>query len=83
MNINPLKKLWTHLLIVFDGNYNYTIEGFEKTQKKFELPGNLTRAGSVDQAQGDHLQPFCKPEPFDQGNRAMYSTRVPSKSFQR
>ena len=42
MNINPLKKLWTHLLIVFDGNYNYTIEGFEKTQKKFELPGNLT-----------------------------------------
>jgi hypothetical protein len=42
MSINPLKKLWTHLLIVFDGNYNYTIEGFERTQKKFELPGNLT-----------------------------------------
>ena len=41
MNINPLRKLWTHLLIAFDGNY--TIEGFEKTQKKFELPGNLTQ----------------------------------------
>jgi hypothetical protein len=41
MSINPLKKIWTHLLIAFDANY--TIEGFEKTQKKFELPGNLAQ----------------------------------------
>ena len=41
MSINPLKRLWTHLLIAFD--VNYTVEGFEKTQKKFELPGNLAQ----------------------------------------
>jgi hypothetical protein len=41
MSINPLKKFWTYLLIAFDDNY--TIEGFEKTQKKFELPANLAQ----------------------------------------
>jgi hypothetical protein len=36
-----LKNFWTHLLIVFD--HNYTVEGFEKTQKKFELPQNFSQ----------------------------------------
>ena len=34
-----LRKTWTHLLITFYDNY--TIEGFEKTNKKFELPADL------------------------------------------
>ena len=34
-----LRKTWTHLLITFYDNY--TIEGFEKTNKKFELPDDL------------------------------------------
>jgi len=34
-----VKGLWTHLLIAFSDNY--TVEGFEKTNKKFELPANL------------------------------------------
>ena len=34
-----LRKTWTHLLITFYDNY--TVEGFEKTNKKFELPADL------------------------------------------
>ena len=34
-----LRRTWTHLLIAFYDNY--TVEGFEKTNKKFELPANL------------------------------------------
>ena len=34
-----LKKVWTHLLIAFSDNF--TAEGFERTQKKFQLPENL------------------------------------------
>ena len=34
-----LRKAWTHLLITFYDNY--TVEGFEKTNKKFELPADL------------------------------------------
>ena len=34
-----LRGIWTHLQIAF--NDNYTVDGFEKTNKKFELPGNL------------------------------------------
>ena len=34
-----LRRTWTHLLITFYDNY--TIEGFEKTNKKFELPADL------------------------------------------
>ena len=36
-----LRKTWTHLLITF--NDNYTVEGFEKTNKKFELPADLVK----------------------------------------
>jgi hypothetical protein len=34
-----LRSTWTHLLITFYDNY--TVEGFEKTNKKFELPADL------------------------------------------
>lgn len=34
-----LRSVWTHLRIAFYDNY--TVEGFEKTNKKFELPANL------------------------------------------
>jgi hypothetical protein len=34
-----LRRFWTHLLITFCESY--TAEGFEKTNKKFELPVNL------------------------------------------
>ncbi len=34
-----LRRTWTHLLITFYDNY--TVEGFEKTNKKFELPADL------------------------------------------
>jgi hypothetical protein len=33
------RKLWTHLLITLDDSY--TVDGFEKTQKKFKLPEGL------------------------------------------
>ena len=36
-----LRRTWTHLLITFYDNY--TIEGFEKTNKKFELPSDLVQ----------------------------------------
>jgi hypothetical protein len=39
-----LKGMWTHLQIAF--NDNYTVDGFEKTNKKFELPGNLVELDS-------------------------------------
>ena len=34
-----INKIWNDLLIAFDANY--TVEGFERTQKQFELPENL------------------------------------------
>ena len=40
-----LKGIWTHLLIAFSDNY--TVEGFEKTNKKFELPANLIELDSA------------------------------------
>jgi len=43
---NLLKKLWTHLLIAFSDNY--TVEGFERTQKKFQLPENLESLSSAE-----------------------------------
>jgi hypothetical protein len=36
-----LRRTWTHLLITFYDNY--TVEGFEKTNKKFELPSDLVQ----------------------------------------
>ena len=39
------KRLWTHVLIAFSDNY--TIEGFEKTQKHFELPENISHLDPV------------------------------------
>ena len=33
------RKLWMHVLIAFFDNY--TIEGFKKTNEKFDLPDNL------------------------------------------
>ena len=40
-----LRRTWTHLLITFyDG---YTIEGFERTNKKFELPADLSQLDSA------------------------------------
>jgi len=44
-----LRQLWTHLLITFYDNY--TIEGFEKTNKKFELPKDLSRLDAVTKRQ--------------------------------
>jgi hypothetical protein len=37
---NLLRNAWIHLLITFSDD-NYTSEGFEKTNKKFELPADL------------------------------------------
>jgi hypothetical protein len=34
------RRFWTHFLIAFDDNY--TLEGFERTRKKFDLPKNFT-----------------------------------------
>ena len=34
------RRLWIELLIAFDENF--TLEGFERTQEKFELPENLS-----------------------------------------
>lgn len=39
MFVRIFRKFWTHMLISFDDNY--TIEGFEKTKTKFNLPENL------------------------------------------
>ncbi len=39
------KRLWTHILISFCDNY--TIEGFGKTQKYFELPENISHLDPV------------------------------------
>jgi hypothetical protein len=39
MIVKFLKGIWTHLQITL--NDNYTVEGFEKTNKKFEFPPNL------------------------------------------
>ena len=35
-----LRKCWTNLLIAFDDDF--TLEGFERTHKKFQLPENFT-----------------------------------------
>ena len=40
-----LRSTWTHLQIAFSDNY--TVEGFEKTNKKFELPANLIELDSA------------------------------------
>ena len=40
-----LRRTWTHLLITF--NDTYTLEGFEKTNKKFELPADLVNLDAV------------------------------------
>ena len=40
-----LKRIWTHLQLTF--NDNYTIEGFERTKKKFELPADLVQLDSA------------------------------------
>src|SRR5688572_14340606 len=45
-----LRRFWTHLLITFYDNY--TIEGFEKTNKKFELPADLV---NLDAAAKRHM----------------------------
>ena len=34
------RRFWTHFLIAFDDNY--TLGGFERTPKKFDLPKNFT-----------------------------------------
>src|SRR5258706_10094054 len=34
------RKFWMHLLISFDDDY--TVEGFEKTKNKFDLPEHLS-----------------------------------------
>ncbi|PYV93786.1 MAG: hypothetical protein DMG05_00130 [Acidobacteria bacterium] len=34
------RRFWTHFLIAFDDNY--TLEGFERAPKKFDLPKNFT-----------------------------------------
>src|SRR5690349_7934477 len=39
MSCKFIHKIWNHLLIAFDTNY--TSEGFERTQKKFEVPEDL------------------------------------------
>ena len=44
-----LRGIWTHLQIAF--NDNYTVEGFEKTNKKFELPANLVELDPVTKRQ--------------------------------
>jgi len=40
-----LKGVWTHLQITFSDNY--TAEGFERTNKKFELPSNLAELDPI------------------------------------
>lgn len=44
-----IRRFWTHLLITFYDNY--TIEGFEKTNRKFELPADLDKLDSVTKRQ--------------------------------
>jgi hypothetical protein len=44
-----LRKTWTHLLITFYDNY--TVEGFEKTNKKFELPADLVNLDAATKRQ--------------------------------
>ena len=44
-----LRRTWTHLLITFYDNY--TVEGFEKTNKKFELPTDLSDVDAVTKRQ--------------------------------
>ena len=39
------RGIWTHLLIAFYDSY--TIEGFERTNKKFELPTDLSQLDSA------------------------------------
>jgi len=36
-----IRKIWNQLLIAFDTNH--TPEGFERTQKRFDVPENLTQ----------------------------------------
>lgn len=40
MFVKTFRKIWMHLLISFYDDY--TIEGFEKTKSKFDLPENLS-----------------------------------------
>jgi len=49
MIIKMLRGLWTHLLITFYDDY--TVEGFEKTNKKFELPADLSQLDSATKRQ--------------------------------
>jgi len=44
-----LRRFWTHLLITFYDSY--TVEGFEKTNKKFELPVDLSHLDSATKRQ--------------------------------
>lgn len=44
-----LRRIWIHLLITFYDSY--TIEGFEKTNKKFELPADLDKLDSITKRQ--------------------------------
>ena len=44
MLFRMFRRLWMHVLIAFFDNY--TIEGFRKTDEKFELPENLTQMDS-------------------------------------
>jgi hypothetical protein len=44
-----LRRVWTHLLITFYDDY--TVEGFEKTKKKFELPADLSHLDSTTKRQ--------------------------------
>ena len=49
MMFKMLKGIWTHLQIAF--NDNYTAEGFERTNKTFELPANLVELDSTTKRQ--------------------------------
>jgi hypothetical protein len=49
MIFKMLRRTWTHLLITFYDNY--TIEGFEKTNKKFELPADLSHLDAATKRQ--------------------------------
>lgn len=40
-----LGSVWTHLQIAF--NDNYTVDGFERTSKKFELPASLAELDPI------------------------------------
>jgi len=44
-----LRRTWTHLLIAFCDNY--TIEGFEKSNKRFELPDDLSHLDAATKRQ--------------------------------